>query len=172
MALASAIGNGRKITEFTMANSAALAAMQTANVSSTVSANPLSRHKERTAYFTSRKSVSMTCAPPSLHFAENGRGKLYRRGGLAPANQYVLWKSYARAQGKVPSGYAAFEEIQRAVLDVLDGRKNSSILTVCRANSCAAEAAVPIKLPGTKSRHAGKGSRQPGRTRAFPQFRA
>src|SRR5207249_7106230 len=120
MELASAIGNGRKITEFTMAKSAELAAMQTANVSSTVSANPLSRHKERTAYFRSRKSVSMTCAPPSLHFAENGRGKLYRRGGLAPANQYVLWKSYARAKGKVPSGYAAFEEVQHAVLDALD----------------------------------------------------
>ena len=63
MALASATGSGRKMTEFTMANSAAFAAIQTANVSSTVSANPLSRHNERTAYFRSRKSVSMTCAP-------------------------------------------------------------------------------------------------------------
>ena len=63
MELASATGSGRKMTEFTMAKSAAFAAMQTANVSSTVSAKPLSRHNERTPYFRSRKNVSIFALP-------------------------------------------------------------------------------------------------------------
>src|SRR5260370_32929132 len=59
MELASHMGKGRNTTEFTMAKSAALAAMQTEKVRSTVTAKPLSRHKERTPYFKSRRNASM-----------------------------------------------------------------------------------------------------------------
>src|SRR5208282_1257793 len=63
MESASGTGNGRRTTEFTIANSAVLAAMQTERVRITVSANPLARHIERAAYFKSRKSTSMICLP-------------------------------------------------------------------------------------------------------------
>src|SRR5215467_8363872 len=76
MELASATGKGRKITEFTMANSAAFAAMHTANVSSTVSANPLSRHSDRTPYFKSCQNASMF-APP---LAAKTRAKIISLG--------------------------------------------------------------------------------------------
>src|SRR3989442_7831504 len=97
MELASATGKGRKMTEFTMAKSAALAAMQTANVSSTVSAKPLSRHNERTAYFRSRKNASMICTPHFISpapdsrqiLAVNGRAKSCRQARLVHGNQYA-----------------------------------------------------------------------------------
>src|SRR6202008_2074096 len=59
MELASGTGNGRSTTEFTIAKSAVFAAMHTENVSSTVTANPLARHKDRTAYFRSSRNASM-----------------------------------------------------------------------------------------------------------------
>ena len=64
MELAPDTGNGRKMTEFTMANKALLAAMQTEKVRSTVRAKPLPRHKERTPYFRSSRNASMICGPP------------------------------------------------------------------------------------------------------------
>src|SRR5690349_7849576 len=101
MELASATGSGRKITEFTMAKSAALAAMHTANVSSTVSANPLSRHSDRTPYFRSCQSASIgLLSPHAAILVVNGRSKLYRSGGLAPANQYAYPKPKVPVEGQ------------------------------------------------------------------------
>src|SRR5580692_5132163 len=65
MELASGTGNGRNTTEFTMAKSAVLAAIQTAKVSSTVAANPFERHKDRPAYFRSRKNAFIIHPPLS-----------------------------------------------------------------------------------------------------------
>src|SRR5580658_10418461 len=56
---ASCRGSGLKTTESTIANNTVFAPMQTANVSSTVSANPLARQSDRAANFRSRKSASM-----------------------------------------------------------------------------------------------------------------
>src|SRR5882762_4222373 len=64
MELASNTGKGRKTTEFTMAKRAALAAIQTEKVRSTVRAKPLSRHRERTPYFRSRRNASMIAILP------------------------------------------------------------------------------------------------------------
>src|ERR1700730_11273380 len=64
MEFASGTGKGRRMTEFTMANRAVLAAMQTEKVRSTVRAKPLSRHKERIPYFRSRRNVSTLAIPP------------------------------------------------------------------------------------------------------------
>src|SRR5579863_5109643 len=63
MEFASGNGNGCRTTEFTIAKSAVFAAMQTASVSRTVSANPLALHIERAAYFISRRNKSMICLP-------------------------------------------------------------------------------------------------------------
>src|SRR5712692_3946758 len=63
MELASDTGKGRRTTEFPMAKRAALAAIQTEKVRSTVRAKPLSRHKERAPYFKSRRNASMVCDP-------------------------------------------------------------------------------------------------------------
>src|SRR5258708_13392662 len=63
MEFASDTGKGRKMTELTMAKRAVLAAMHTEKVRSTVRAKPLSRHKERTPYFRSRRNASMVCDP-------------------------------------------------------------------------------------------------------------
>jgi hypothetical protein len=62
-----------------MANSAVFAAMQIANVSSTVAANPFARHKDRTAYFRSSKNASMTRHP----FAAKNAG-LWSAAALLP----------------------------------------------------------------------------------------
>ena len=172
MELASAIGNGRKITEFTMAKSAALAAMQTANVSSTVSANPLSRHKERTAYFRSRKSVSMTCAP-LLSFSRSTAAVDYIAGADWCLGVNTPSGNHTQVpKAKFRQGMWSLKRSNTLSWTRSAARGNSSIPAISRTTSCVAEAAVPIKLPGTKSRRAGKGSRPPGRTRAFPQFRA
>src|SRR5207253_6038355 len=65
MELASGTGRGCKMTPCTIAKRAVLAAMQTAKVRTTVTAKPLSRHKDRRLYFKSRRNASMTSE--SLH---------------------------------------------------------------------------------------------------------
>src|SRR5882762_3275601 len=112
MEFASDTGKGRKMTELTMAKRAVLAAMHTEKVRSTVRAKPLSRHKERTPYFRSRRNASMVCDPsiaetvicqplrqagPLGFSTHKRRAKFKYHCTLSKgANTKIPWKSSAR----------------------------------------------------------------------------